>query len=327
MAKEQTTQKKMRRWWFIVIPALILLVIVGYLLWRWSLTYAGSNTAFVINGHQYTKKEVKKLTKYSESLGMPKKDAAKMFFEIIKRDTAIQQANIDTSQKDVDAQLHETYPKKIWGDEGVKWLTKDVVNQKTLDSMGNLSDNEGYLYMFNFSRYLLKGADYTPSGYNDATLIQKDRDYAKEQAEIILNGLKQNKLTPLGALEKVKNDVRLTPSGIAGGNRSSKFKGEYLGAISTSSAPVEQEKKASYSYNSPLPSSVTKYIKKTSFSKGVSSLQVGKVLADATKQNPKGSDYKDAYYYFLYIEHVGSGATYKQYEQKLKDLPSRYIGV
>lgn len=327
MAKEQTTQKKTRRWWFIFIPTLILLVIAGYFLWRWSLTYAGSNTAFVINGHQYTKEEVKKLTKYSESLGMPKKDAAKVFFEIIKRDTAIKQAKLSVSQAEVNTQIHAMYPKKLWNDEGVKWLAQDVVNQKTLDSMGNLSDNEGYLYMFNFSRYLLKGADYTPSNYNDAASIKADREYAKNQAGIVAGQLRQSKTSPTDALTGVKADLRLTPSGIAGGNRSGKFKGEYFGAISTSSAPVEQEKQASYSYNSPLPSSVTKYIKKKSFSKGVGSLQVGQVLADATKQYPKSSDYKDAYYFFLYIEKVGSGATLAQYQEIYKNLPSKYVGV
>ena len=328
MTKNEATQKRgLRRKVLLILAVLMFLMAVGILIWRYSLTYTFGDTAFVINGNRYSKQEVKQLIKYSESLGISKEDAAKMFFEIIKRDTAIQQAGINVDGQDVNNELHKAYSKEFWNDKGVKLLARDAVNQKTLDRLGNLSDNEGYLYTFHFSRYLLKGHDYVPSNYNDAELIKKDREYAKLQATKFMEQRKKNSISQVEAVLKIQGDLRLTPSGIAGGNKSGKFKGEYYGTTTQTEAPVEQEQASSYSYNMPIPQSVVSYIKKASLNKGVNSLQIGKVLADATKQSPRDSDYKDAYYFFLDIDRVGSGATESKYQDIFKNLPSKYVGV
>jgi hypothetical protein len=328
MTKNEAAQKKnLGRRVLLALVILVFLAIAAILIWRYSLTYTFNDTAFVINGNRYSKQEVKQLIKYSESLGMPKESAAKMFFEIIKRDMAMQQAGIKVSKQEVDTQLHKVYQKKLWNDDGVKLLAKDAINQKTLDSLGNLPDNEGYLYMFYFSRYLLKGPDYIPTHYNDLNLIKKDREYAKSQANKFIEQLENNNISKSDAVLKIQNDLRLTPSGISGGNKSGKFKGEYYGNIVQTTAPVEQDKNLVYTYSIPLPESVTGYIKKTSLNKGINSLQVGKVLADAAKPSPKDNDYKDAYYFFLDVDRVGSGATQAKYESIFKNLPSKYVGV
>lgn len=328
MTKEEATQKKsLLRKILLILAALIVLAIIGILIWRWSLTYTSSDTAFVINGNRYSKQEVKQLTEYSENLGMPRKDAAKMFFEIIKRDTALIQAGFKISQSDVESEIHKSYPKDKWNDSGVKWLAKDSINRQAIDTAGSVEANSGYLYLLYFSRYLLKGPDYTPPHYNDSEFIKKDREYAKKQAELFINDIKSDKKSPKDVLSILNKDLRLTPSGIAGTNYSNHFQGEFLSEIDTSIQQTQSSNQIYYTNTTPVPLSVSNYLKNTQLKKGVNQIQIGKVLADATIAQPKDRDYKDAYYFFIYADHASNGSTVNNYKNKLRELPSRFVGV
>ena len=328
MTKDEATQKSnLGRRLLVALLLLVFLVIIGILVWRYSLTYTFNDTAFVINGNRYSKQDVRKLIKYSESLGMPKEDAAKMFFEIIKRDTALAKSGFEIKKTDITTEIHKSYPKDKWSDGGVRWLARDSVNRQAIDTAGSIEANSGYLYLLYFSRYLLKGPDYIPTHYNDLNLIKKDQEYAKKQAESFINDLENGNKNSDEVLSIIKKDLRLTPSGVAGTNYSNRFKGEFLSEIDPSVQQAEPSNQAYYTNTTPIPQSVSDYLKDAKLKKGVNQIQIGKVLADATIANPKDKDYKDAYYFFIYADHASNGATVKNYQKNLRELPSRFVGV
>jgi hypothetical protein len=239
---------------------------------------------------------------------------ARQAFDLLKRQRAAEQLGLEVADQRVAQIARATYDAKRPDDPWVRLLASDDALSEVLGRLGKQGRVEGYVFFFNFSRYLLHGPAYTPPHLGDAKRIAADRAYAKRQAEHYRSALAEGKLSPKQAAREIAADARLADMGIKGFNESGRFAG---GRLLASGQRDERN----------LPPEVADFVQRADARPGLSGVRTGRALVDAAITHPTGKDYADSYFYVVKITAVDHGQSPAGFERTLRRLSARYLGL
>lgn len=313
----------------LVIAFGLVFLLFIYLAWNfynWRLGTVDSGNVFVIDGKQYSKKEVRQLIAGPTEAGIDENQSAKELYEILKRQKAGKKAGFKLDQSHVKVESSKLVQAKNSSQAVKDWaklIAQDTVLNNMINEAGNVGTVKGYVYTFDFGRYIEKGWDYTPPHYNDKKYIEKDREYALKRAQEIQSALESKTISPENALGKVKSDPRLGIGGVADMNRSTKFQGEYIVTEKISGQPPN----SSYGSSQYLPQAIINYMKDKEIVEGVNPIQEGKIIADVTTKERTDKNKKATFYFLIYATDASKDVTQQKYEKALKDLKSGYVGI
>lgn len=281
------------RYLYVAIVAVLVLVGLGF--WFYHMhkeNHPGKNSGvvFVINGKSYTKTTVNSIIAYPLKLQSNNRDVlTKKAYNYLKREQAAQQLNIvPTSQEISQAELMNFGPKLSNQLQSLSWVrlvSYDAALQQNLYT-NNLSQYQGYSYIFWFGQALETGPAYTVPNFGNTQQVAQDRTYAKSRANYYYGQLKNGKMTASQVLKAVQDDPKL---GYAlPGNRSISQSTQF----GSSSAKTWSEQV--------VYPDIIAYINSQSNS-GLSSIRTGKIGV-VPLPNPKLSkDYADGYFYIVQL--------------------------
>lgn len=322
----------------IALAAIVILVVLAVLIWPRHQGIAQKDAVFVIDGKGYSRQDVAGLTSYATNRGANPDDVARQAFDLLKRQRAAEKLGLKVSSKTVDAIARDQYDAAKH--DNAKWLRLLAYDDALNEMLGRLGQNgrvEGEVFFFNFSRYLLHGPAYTPPHLGDAKRIAADRRYAKQQAQHYRAALAGGKLTPEQAIKQIKADARLADMGLKGANLSWRFAGGRLLPSSGDNGRNLPHELAPYVGGRLLPTSgdngrnlppeVADYVQQSSAKTGLSEIRTGRSLVDAAVTNPTNKDYADSYFYVVKIAAVDHRQSQAHFDQTVKQLSARYIGL
>lgn len=328
MTAEEASRKRFgnKKAFFIGLFVLVVAIIAAATLWNVALKTVFGDNVFVVDGKQYSKNEVERYSKYFIQTGLSKEAASKRVYELIKSKTTFNKINFDAPNDRVEKFTKDNIASQHNKESGAKLLAEVSAGLQYLGDLQGSNDIRGYVYTFEFGHQIMKGYSYTPPHYNDQRIIKDDKSYAKKQAEKYHLLLKENKITPQNVYKEIKKDARLSIFGQSSLNNSTYFRG--ITPVTLTSSKVTPDNQEA-GYGGSLPRSVHEDIEKNAnkLNKGVNSIKSGTVLADATIEKPTDKDYKESYYYFIYLENASTGNKYEQYKKALKNLPASYKGL
>ncbi|MBC7746837.1 hypothetical protein H7Y40_02560 [Pedobacter sp.] len=308
----------------VVIGIVSILVIIGasvaFLLISKQVTQQ-STVAFTIDGKSYSKNEVTSLIKYSTQRGGTPEETAKVAFDYLKRQAAAKKAGIAISEAKLTEARDSLFPdnKTSYDIDGAPWIELASYNEALtrVFSSSKLTDASGYVFIFPFDNLIARDIipiSEQPKGYGDATLIARDRAYAKERAEHYRDALKSNTLTPELALAEVKADARLGQIDLPNTNISVRF----IGFMSEDATRPERY----------ISGQAKDEVMSLSNSISIGDVKVGK---NAKGETPTKSDddYVETYYYFVNIDKPSNSSQNSKtgFELVLKELPASYKGL
>lgn len=228
----------------IIVPVLLLLV-AGGLYFANTLDKQPKNTAFTIDGKNYSASFVKAMATIHalelRNSNIPKDSDAKLIYQHLKEQVVakklgidLSQAAIEDGQKDIhykyEINLDKTLEAAVAADAKNPSLTvpkspsyptkQSLVNEwlyiigyhnALISSYATLSDGAyvGYSFAFDFGRRALFSADEV-AGAGDKALIAKDREYAKSRADIYRTAIYKKNLDAGAFLRTIENKPTLT---------------------------------------------------------------------------------------------------------------------
>ncbi len=271
---------------------------------------------FVIEKTGYTKAQVQPAANFLiTTIKKSSDDAYKEVFELYKYRAAAQKIGVTPSNNDLEKQrrgLDQTYTDSVKDPNYKAWAElaafKSTIQESFLQrNLGTATTYKGYSFIFWFGNHLDYTPDYTPpGGYSNPTLINQDKDYAKQQAQSYHDKLKSGKLTADQLVTAIQKDPKLGFQYTADANFSTHF-GTDLGKAWQQQVVYQ---------------SVVDYINHHA-SASLSDIQTGKISAQTAATAPISS--VDAFYYFVKLD--GSAPTSQQFNDTLKNLKTTYHGV
>jgi hypothetical protein len=265
--------------------ALLLVVVVvfglGIYLFK---TQSAKNSAFSINGTNYSKAEISEMASFAaKSSGFSRAQETKNIFELYKVQAAAQKAGItpnDTELKTASKTLHFASVAKPADKQYVKLITYNIALTNQTYNRYAQGGYEGDMFVFDFSQKILPPAFGVPPipGYGDPALIKKDKNYALQQAQKYYAIYKKDNST----VKKLDSELM--------SNRRDGY-----GAVATSfDSAVTKSSLSSQIYYSDIYKFVTSQTKP-----GLGAIKLGRVSTKLLSPTPE--DYADGYYYFVNI--------------------------
>lgn len=279
-----------------------------------------NDVAFTVNGQAYTKQQISDLISYPVQFGISKDDAAKQAFEMYKRSAAAESSGVKLNDEMTKAAQKQLYPNADEATLNNAWV-KLVINDQALQNMSlgssYYSDAAGDVYIFYFGQRIDYNTTNPVEGFGNETLIQQDRDYAKQRAEYYHDALANNKMSDSQVLVAVKADKKLSYGDANSSNPSLHF--DLVDGTNTTDSPLAN-----------IDSKIVQLIITKGSAKGITDMAVGSVVLDglnplSTAETPES---RETYFYFVSIE---KPATYSfsvaAYTQALNDVKVSYVGL
>jgi hypothetical protein len=285
------TIKKLRPTQYFYVLAVIVLVLVVAVLLAGHRHTGNKNSnqggVFTINGKAYSKKTVSNIIAYALSLGGNKETLSKEAYNYLIREQAAQQLNIVPPSNAINqAELTYFGPKLNSQLKSLSWIklaSYDAALQDELNG-NNLSQYQGYSYIFWFGQALETGPAYTVPNVGDQQVVSQDRAYAQKSANYYYNRLKNKTMSPDAVLAAIQKNAKLS---FALPNNRFVSQSVQFG-LNTSETWQEQVA---------LPD-ITNYISDQS-KPGLSGILTGKIGIVPVPKSPK--DYADGYFYIVQL--------------------------
>ncbi len=271
-----------------------------------------NKVVFKIEGREYRQTDVFPYVAFLIAIGKKEPEAKKEVFDMFKYKVTATKLNYspgDSLIKQAREDLTNTYSEQKHSTGYKDWLE--------LASFVNASDNafrlqqsnksyKGYSYIFWFGQHISYTSDYTPpGGYGDKSLIEQDKNYAKQRADYYHKQLLEEKMTADQVLSEIKKDPKLCYQYTIDANLSTKY------GYDPSTSWQDQI----------FYSSVVDYVSEHS-SKPLGDIQTGKITT--TTEAGATPTEQDAYYYF--IKNEGNGVSKSQFFDTLNSLDAVFIG-
>lgn len=270
-----------------VCIVLLLIAVAGVLV-----TNYHGNTVFSINGKNYSKAEVKKLTAYqTEKQHVSFNTAAHNVYNQLFYQTAAKNAGISvTPAEETNYVTNELQPASSTYNKYKAWFNVLAYNGVVKSKLTAVDNNrEGYTYVFWFGdavQPIFRPSERSPK-YGNQQAYKADQQYASQKANYYHSQLQANKMTPDQVLSAVKNDPNLAPQGLVASNPSTHF--------GTPSANPRQTWQVQISNNA-----ISDYVK-TAAANSLSSVRTGRTN---TQLGPNPGSQADAYYYIVKMQGI-----------------------
>lgn len=272
-----------RKTYLIIFPTLIIALIISFVL---LVIPKKSQTAFVIDGKSYSKKQIEGMLEYSSKYGKTNIDSAKEIFNMYRTQQASMATGVEPSSEDIkNTKAELNLPQK--NDKfSQAYIDLYVYNKALENSYLNYSYDKtsGYSFVFDFSEGMKEDNSVGPDYKNN-------KAYAKQKAYYYYDQLKSKKITPDELLSKIQKDNRIGRL-----------------PLSIHFGPNQDGDLMSQLFNPDIYNYVINQKKP-----GLSKVMVAQVQNSTSKTNPK---YREAYYYFVQLD--TAGAHIKDPQQTIK---------
>lgn len=194
--------------------ALGLLLIIGFGVLLAILQPKFSSTAFSIGDMKYSKKDLKALISAAAKHEVNKNQATDAAILTLKQTYAAKTLGVQTNEADISIVASTLYQKKPSNLDAWEKLQAEQVSLQNELSYAQDGRYEGYVYYFPFDRLMANNLpDVRIKDYGNSDAIAKNRQYAKDQAELALHQRFTKKITAEALLEKIRNDQQLESVG------------------------------------------------------------------------------------------------------------------
>lgn len=225
-----------RRNILLIAAGVVLLLLAGAAAWYFLMGPAKTarQTAFTIDGQNYSKDQINSLIQYPVANGASKDTTAKQAFDMYKRQKAAEKTGIVITDDQIATSRKNLFPNLMPSLNGstdpnteawVKLVSYDNALTNFVATTPTYSNANGYVFLFWFSQRI----DYNPNrpidGFGDPTLIAADRQYASDRANYYRQQLADKTMTPDQVVQSVKADSRLAYTYGLKDNQSQAFSG------------------------------------------------------------------------------------------------------
>ncbi len=302
-----------RRYLFLII--VIGIVILIFFVFRNNGQKTPKGTVFVINGKNYSSKDVNSIISYPLDSKQGTRDylSHKVYNYLIRQQEA-QKLNIVPSETDIQRAKTTEFgfqlDNKQTSSEWVKLVSYDYALQQNIET-NNVSSYEGFSLIFWFAQHLETGPAFRVADFGNQKLVKQDQAYASSRANYYYGQLKSKSMTADEVLRSVQNDNRL--SFVADVNKYMSYS-THFGLDNNKTWQIQ----AWYP-------DVINYVSSQS-SPGLSSIRTGKVNVVNVPKSSK--DYANGYYYIVQLDKAKkiSNITTNDFSKDTSTIKAKYIG-
>ncbi len=270
---------------------LVVLVIVGVFIY-FKNYYVGPNTAFKVDGQAYSKDQVEStLNVATESYKLDRAASLNTIIDSAKYKVAAQKNNVNITDADIRLALQQTsYAGAAQDSEPLNdWVSTigyKIAMRNYID-LQKAQAKRGFSYVFYFGNLVIPDTLHPPQlpNFGNQAMIQQERDYAKAKAEEYRELLVNKKMSPEDVLKHLKADYRLNWKYYSDSSYSTQF---------GNNPNVEDN----WEYQVSL-RPIISYIESFKKLNTPSEISTGSLPINENPQSD--ADYKEAYFYFVYI--------------------------
>ncbi len=291
-AKKANKPNKTLKIVLIVGSALLAIALVGYLFFQYF--YKDPNAAFVVNGKAVPKAEVETAVNISaDKYSQDKAQSFQTTIDTAKLKAVAQKYKVEITDADIRKALLVTpYSDIAQGEEPLDPWVATVGYKVAMNNyieLKNAQGKKGFSFVFYYANLTIKSPyRQPPANFGNAEMAQADKDYAKAKADEYHGLLMNKKITPEEALKQLKSDSRLSYGYYLDGSYSTQF----------GDSPDVQETWQNQVQLTPI----VEYINSIKQINKPTDIQTGKISTVPVPSSEQ--DFKDAYYYFVYMTDV-----------------------
>jgi len=300
---------KKRKLLFLIIGVffVVIILVASQILSNRNKTVVPPGAAFVVDGRAYSKDKINKMIDATEtgSDQASREKMAKTIYDMYVTQAASQKANITPSNNELDSAKIQVIQYDKNSGEAKQYNDIVVYNKALQDSYKRYREKQvsGWVFVFNYGRPIMDFSALKPEASKpDIEKYKNDRDYAKQQADINYNKIKNGSISPEQLAKKIEEDDRVNFLNLTGN----------FSLIQVSDI------------DSQIPNyEIAKFVKgKTK--KGLSPIMQGRLYAAANNKNQV-----DAFYYFVRLDEIKPAIKNpeKAIQKKSESMKNKYGGL